>query len=346
MLEENLAYAEGSEICVTFASGMAAIAAACLVTLRSGDEILANDILYGCTYSLLTNWFPRLGIPVRFADLTAPDYERHINAKTRAIYFESPINPNLRLVDMERLKGSVATINAKRSADHKIQLIIDNTFATPFCQRPIEFGIDMVVHSLTKDIAGFGTDMGGAVMTREEFHNPLLLFRKDFGGVLSPKNAWPILVYGLPTLELRMKKQQETALRVARSLEENRHIKSVTYPGLSSFQQSKLARRQMVDFDGNFAPGSMIYFLLKEKGSQPSERFIDKIAKNAYSITLAVSLGQIRTLIENPFSMTHSGLPEAEKKRRGVEPGAIRLSIGLEEAEDIIRDLEMALELA
>ncbi|MBI2082997.1 MAG: aminotransferase class I/II-fold pyridoxal phosphate-dependent enzyme [Deltaproteobacteria bacterium] len=343
MLEENLAFVEGSEVSVAFASGMAAVSAACLVSLKAGDEILANDILYGCTYSLLTNWLPRLGIKVHFADLTREGYEKSITPKTKAIYFESPLNPNLKLVDIGRLRKRVDQVNAKRNEDQKIVLIIDNTFATPFCQRPISLGVDIVVHSLTKDIGGFGTDMGGAVMASEKYHNSLLLFRKDFGAVLSPKNAWPILVYGLPTLGLRMKQQQVTALKVARFLEGNPKVEKVYYPGLPSFPQLALAKKQMIDFDGNFAPGSMIYFLLKGKTEHEAERFIDRIAKDSYSITLAVSLGQVRTLIENPFSMTHSGLPEEEKRKKGVEPNGIRLSIGLEEPEDIISDLKRAL---
>ncbi len=343
MLEENLAYAEGGDIAVAFASGMAAVAAACLVNLRAGDEILANDILYGCTYSLFTNWFPRLGIKVRLADLTRPGWEKAVSPATRVVYFESPVNPNMRLVDIRHLVAAIRKINARRSADHKLLSIIDNTFATPFCQRPLGMGVDMVVHSLTKDIGGFGTDMGGAVITEEKYESPLMLFRKDFGAVLSPKSAWPILVYGLPTLALRMKRQQETALRVARFLEKHPKVEGVFYPGLSSFPQQGLARRQMRCFEGNFAPGSMIYFILHCRDGHSAERFIDRIAREAYAITLAVSLGQIRTLIENPYSMTHSSLPASEKKKEGVDPHGIRLSIGLEEPEDIILDLERGL---
>ena len=343
MLEENLAYAEGSEVCITFASGMAAVAAACLVNVRGGEEILTNDILYGCTYSLFTNWFPRLGIAARIADLTTPGYEARITPDTRAVYFESPVNPNLRLVDIDRLVRLVRRENSRRPPEKRIVTIIDNTFATPFCQRPIGQGIDLVVHSLTKDIGGFGTDMGGAVMAARRYESPLMLFRKDFGAVLSPKSAWPVLVYGLPTLTLRMKRQQETALRVARFLEGHPKVARVFYPGLPSFPQLQLAKKQMRDDEGKFAPGSMIYFLVKCHDKKSAERFIDRIAKQAYAITLAVSLGQIRTLVENPYSMTHSALPAGEKEKKGVDPHGIRLSIGLEHPDDIIADLERAL---
>ena len=344
MLEENLAYAEGGKVCVTFASGMAAVSAACLVSLRTGDEILANDILYGCTYSFFTNWLPRLGIKVRFVDLTRDGYEKQVTAKTRMIYFESPINPNLRLVDIRRLVKKIAKLNSGRRSDFRMVTVIDNTFATPFCQRPLELGVDIVLHSLTKDIGGFGTDMGGAVMTRDtKYESPLLLVRKDFGGVLSPKSAWPILVYGLPTLETRMQRQQETALKVAKFLERHPRIEKTFYPGLRSYPQRELAKKQMRDFDGKFAPGSMIYFILKCGDGHAAERFIDRIAKEAYTVTLAVSLGQIRTLVENPFSMTHSSLPPAEKEKEGINLHGIRLSIGLEHPDDIIADLKRAL---
>ncbi|MBI1909201.1 MAG: aminotransferase class I/II-fold pyridoxal phosphate-dependent enzyme [Deltaproteobacteria bacterium] len=360
LLEENLAYAEGSEIAVTFSSGMAAVSAACCILLKAGDEVLAHEILYGCTYSLLTNWLPRFGIKTRFANLTKDSFEKRITPKTRVVYFETPINPNLQLIDIRKIREVINRANAKRDERERISMVIDNTFATPFCQRPLEMGADIVVHSLTKDIGGFGTDMGGAVMTSEKYESPLFLFRKDFGAVISPKSAWPILVYGLPTLQLRMKKQEETALKIASFLENHPKVARVSYPGLKSFPQYKLAQRQMTDYEGRFAPGSMIYFVLKEKGDSPkggspkggsptkggneaAEKFIDHVARKAYTITLAVSLGQIRTLIENPFSMTHSALPEKEKTKKGIEPGGIRLSIGLEDADDLVLDLKKAL---
>jgi cystathionine beta-lyase/cystathionine gamma-synthase len=167
------------------------------------------------------------------------------------------------------------------------------------------------------------------------------------GGVLSPKNAWPILVYGLPTLAARMTNQQKTALRVAQFLELHPKVARVSYPGLETHPQYQLARRQMTSYDGKFAPGSMLYFVLKGDEKQATEaanRFIDYVADHAYSVTLAVSLGQLRTLIEEPYTMTHSMLPEEVKRRRGMEPGGIRLSVGLEDWHDIIEDLRAAFE--
>jgi cystathionine beta-lyase/cystathionine gamma-synthase len=173
-----------------------------------------------------------------------------------------------------------------------------------------------------------------------------MLFRKDFGGVLAPRSAWAILVYGLPTLPARMVNLQKTALRVAKFLSEHPKVASVGYPGAENFPQKALAHRQMVDPDGKFAPGGMLYFVLKgANGKQTrAEKLVDYIAEHAYTITLAVSLGQIKTLIEHPFSMTHSPLPDEQKRAFGMHPEGIRLSIGLEDWRDIIRDLELALE--
>jgi cystathionine beta-lyase/cystathionine gamma-synthase len=188
--------------------------------------------------------------------------------------------------------------------------------------------------------------MGGAVTAPAEWYNNLMLFRKDFGGVLSPRAAWGILVYGLPTLAARMSNMQKTAQRVAEFLSKHPKVASVRYPGTECFPQKALAHRQMISPDGKFAPGSMIYFVLKAGDSKPSraEKLVDYLAEHAYSITLAVSLGQIKTLIEHPFSMTHSALPDEQKRAFGMHPEGIRISLGLEDWHDIIRDLEIALE--
>ncbi len=346
MLEENLAYAEGGDIAVTFSTGMAAISAALGVTTRSGDEIVAHHTLYGCTYSLLTSWLPRFGVQTRFADLRNEDsFKEALTPRTRVVYFETPVNPTLDLIDIAGVRRWMNEAGDGRESKDRPVMVVDNTFATPYCQRPLSLGADLVAHSLTKNIGGFGTDMGGAVIGSHQHHTALLMFRKDFGGVLSPKSAWPILVYGLPTLATRLVNQQKTALRVAQFLEQHPKVSRVNYPGLESFPQSELARRQMTSYDGKFAPGSMLYFVLKgdeKSATAAADRFIDYIANRAYSVTLAVSLGQIRTLIEEPYSMTHSALPDEVKRSRGLEPGGIRLSIGLEDWHDIIEDLSVA----
>jgi cystathionine beta-lyase/cystathionine gamma-synthase len=349
MLEENLACAEGGDIAVTFASGMAAISAVLGILTGTGSEVLAHKTLYGCTYSLLTNWYPRLKIPARFVDFTDPDeVRRSITRATRVVYMESPVNPTLRLIDLAAIAKIVKEANTSRSQEDRIYTVVDSTFATPFCQRPLSLGVDFVVHSLTKAIGGFGTDIGGVVIGPQWSKDMLMLYRKDFGGVLSAKSAWPVLVQGLPSLALRMRRMQETAATVTRFLESQPDIDRVSFPGSPLFGQYDLARKQMRDYEGNFAPGSMIYFVMKGEDPHDSlvraERFINHIATNAYCITLAVSLGNIRTLIEHPGSMTHSAIPADEQITKGLDPGGIRLAIGLENADDIIRDLRTSLE--
>lgn len=349
MLQKALAVAEQGECAVTYATGMAAVHAALTFALEAGSEIIAHRTLYGCTYSLLTTWMPKFGIKVHFTDLRDPQsIVPLINERTRIVYLESPVNPSLELVDLRAVAEIVRATNEGRAEPNRILSVIDNTFCTPWAQRPITMGIDLVVHSLTKGISGFGIEMGGAVITRKEFFSQLILHRKDFGGNLAPATAWSILVHGLPTLSLRIPRQQENAYKIAKFLESHPLVEVVRYPGLSSFPQYDVARRQMVDYYGEFAPGFMLYFVLK--GASPEEsrtrgnRMMNAIAENAYAVTLAVSLGQIRTLIEHPGSMTHASYSAQEQVARGIDPGGIRLAVGIEHPDDIIRDLESALE--
>jgi cystathionine beta-lyase/cystathionine gamma-synthase len=338
LLESQIASMEGADACLTFASGMAAVSAALGCLLQSGDEVVAHTLLYGCTHSLFTNWYPKLGIKVRRVDFTdAKAVARAVNSRTRALYFESPVNPTLDLVDLRAISDLAAKAN--RGRKRRVYTVIDNTFATPFGQRPIEHGIDVTLHSLTKNIGGFGTEVGGAVCCSKDVFPRLASYRKDFGGILSPKAAWAILVYGVPTIPLRIKRQQYSALHVARYLQNHPLVAMVRYPGLDSFPQHALALRQMRDFDGGFAPGNMIYFKLDERKID-AVKFVDHVAQNAYCVTLAVSLGHTKTLIELPSGMTHSAYAGSGpmKENRGV-----RLSIGLESPVDIIKDLDASL---
>lgn len=341
LLEDALAHAEHGDIGVCFGSGMGAVSAALGVLVKSGDEVISHPTIYGCTYSLLTSWYPRLGITVKWVDLTDPGaLKKAITPKTRVVYFETPANPTLQLIDIRAVTNVVKQVSRRNKS--RPQVVVDNTFATPYGQRPLTLGADLVVHSLTKGLGGFGADMGGAVITRKEFWHDLLLYRKDFGAVLSPKAAWPILVYGLPSLALRVKAQQASALAVAQFLEKHQQVKWVRYPGLGSFPDRALARRQMVDETGTFAPGTLITFEL-QGGRRAAARFLDRLAKHAYSVTLAVSLGQVRTLIEAPSLMTHAAFPRIAQAAHGMDAGMIRLSLGLEDVQDIIQDLEHAL---
>ncbi|MDQ7006331.1 MAG: aminotransferase class I/II-fold pyridoxal phosphate-dependent enzyme [Acidobacteriota bacterium] len=347
MLEDHLAMAEGGEIAICFSTGMAAIAAAFGVLTRAGQHFVAHQTLYGCTYSLLTSWLPRFGIEGSYVDLTDLEaLDRSIRPGTRIVYFETPTNPTLEIIDIQAVCAVVKKHNARREEADKIHVVVDNTFASPAQQRPLEYGADLVVASLTKNIGGFGTDMGGVVIGSLKYETDLILYRKDFGGALAPKTAWPILVYGLPTLDLRLGRQAKTARKVAAFLADHPLVDKVHYPGREDFPWREVAERQMRNFDGEFAPGIMIYF---ELAGDPDQRFergralVDDIAANAYTLTLAVSLGQLRTLIEMPSAMTHSVLPSEVQCGGGIDPGGIRLSIGIEDAQDIIRDLGEAL---
>lgn len=350
MLEENLAYVEKGETAISFSSGMGAISAVLGILTKSDDQIITHNTLYGCTISLFNNWYPKYNIKVTPIDLTqTKNILNTVTEKTRVIYFETPANPNLDIVDIGAIAEIVKEINKTREESQQIKIVVDNTFSTPFCQRPIELGADFVVHSLTKGIGGFGTDMGGVVIGKKKYRDLLLLYRKDFGAVLNTKSAWAILTYGLPTLALRQRHQIKSAWRIAEYLNAHPKVDFVNYPGLPSFKGYEIAKKQMVDFNGNFAPGSLIYFVLK--GNTPAEtkelggKFMDHVADNAYTMTLAVSLGHTRTLIEHPASMTHSVVPADKLCERGIDAGGVRLAIGLENTDDILLDLDESLKV-
>jgi cystathionine beta-lyase/cystathionine gamma-synthase len=276
------------------------------------------------------------------------EVKKHINERTRIVYFETPVNPTLELIDIRKVDEIVKEANKHRSAKRQIYVVVDNTFASPFCQRPLELGADFVASSLTKFLCGFGTDMGGVVVGPRWSYDQIMLYRKDFGGTLAAKSAWPIMVYGLPSLPIRMNQQMASALEIATFLENDPRVANVHYPGLPSFPQYELAQQQMRDYDGNFAPGSLLYFTLNgkspKKRHEKGVRFINHLAKHAYTITLAVSLGHIRTLVEHPSSMTHSAIPLVQQMKNGIDPGGIRLSVGLEKVEDILYDISQALD--
>lgn len=350
ILEENLAYLERGESSVTFSTGMGAISAVLGILTKTGDEIVAHKTLYGCTYSLMVNWLPRYNINTRFADFTnLEELKNTITNKTRVLYLESPANPNLDLIDIKSIRELVDEINSNRRENELIRIVVDNTFATPYCQRPIELGADFSVNSLTKGLGGFGTDMGGVVTGRKSFRDLLLLYRKDFGAVLHSKAAWNVLTYGLATLPIRIKQQMKSAMRVAEYLSSNPKVECVKYPGLPSHPGYELAKKQMVDFNGNFAPGTLIYFVLKgntpEESKENGRRFINYVASKAYTMTLAVSLGHTRTLIEHPASMTHSMIPADKLVETGIDPGGVRLAIGIEDVNDILMDLDECLKI-
>jgi methionine-gamma-lyase len=345
MLEDQLAQMELGECAVSFASGMGAISSTLMALLQTSQKVVAHRTLYGCTYSLLTSWLPRLGIQSEMMDINdTPALEKQLqDPKTRVIYFESLSNPILEIVDLEKVVALVKKANASRSADNKIYTVVDNTFATPWALRPIQWGIDFVIQSLTKNISGFGTEMGGAVIARKEFETTLRVARKDFGAIIHPYSAWHILVYGISTQALRFEQQQRTAMKIAEFLEKNPKVEKVTYPGLASHPQAGLMKKYLLSPEEEFSPGTMISFQLK--GTMDTcQKFVNDIAAHAYSITLAVSLGLNKTLIEVPGFMTHSAIPSDKQQEYGIDPRAIRLSVGLENSKDLIKDLQTALD--
>ena len=334
-LAEKLAALEGYNLqqqgqAVTaeiFSSGMAAISAALLGVAQAGDHVIAQSVLYGSTDHLVAELMPQYGIgtsrvPGLATEALIRELEAHPN--TTAVYLETPANPTMSLVDI--------AATAEIAHAHNARLIVDNTFATPALQRPLELGADVVVHSATKYISGHGTIIGGAVVSRdlalmEEKIVPMIRY---LGGVPSPFDCW-LTNLGLKTLPLRMERHCANAMQVARFLEEHEGVTAVHYPGLESFPQHDLAQRQMDDF------GAMIAFEVADYDA--ATRLLDRVRL----CTLAVSLGNLDTLIEHPASMTHSGVDPEIRRQTGISDGLIRLSVGLEAAEDIVADLEQAL---
>ena len=326
VLEQKLATLETGEAALATASGMGAISTALLTALADGGHVVAMETLYSATYNLLNEEFPRMGIETTFVDATDPNkVESAIRPDTKVIYLESPTNPLLKLVDL----AACADI----AKAHKITSIIDNTFATACSQQPIALGIDVVLHSMTKYLSGNGAVIAGAIVGEKEF---IVRAQKgalrNFGAVISPFNAWLTLL-GIPTLPLRFTRHCENALQIAVFLETHPAVAWVRYPGLPSHPQHHLAKRQMNGF------GGMITIELKG-GRAAGEKLVNELQ----ICTLAVSLGDVRTLVCHPASTTHSHVPMEVRQQTGITDGLVRFSIGLEDAEDIIADLEQALE--
>ena len=325
VLEAKIAALEGSEDALATASGMAAISTALLTLLEHGDHVVAMDSLYSASHNLLNEDLPRMGIETTFVDGTdANEIEQAIQANTKAVYIESPANPTLKLVDIRAY--------AEIARSYSITTIIDNTFASPCGQQPIALGIDVVLHSMTKYLSGNGTVIAGAIAASARFvERAKTQVLRNFGGVISPFNAW-LTLHGIATLPLRFARHCENAYQVATFLENHPAIEWVRYPGLPSHPQHQLAKRQMQCF------GGMIAFELKD-GVEAGKRLVNRVEV----CSLAVSLGDVRTLVYHPASTTHLHIPAEVRKRSGISDGLVRLSVGLEDAEDIIADLAQAL---
>lgn len=326
VLERKLANLESAEAAVAMASGMGAITAAIWSMVQSGDEIVADTTLYGCTYAYFTHGLSRFGVKVSFVDMTQPEQlVQAITPETKLVYFETPCNPNMRVIDIARI--------SEIAHGFGLPVMVDNTYCTPMLQRPLELGADIVVHSATKYLGGHGDLLAGVAMgSSDAMERVRMVGVKDMtGAVMSPLDAFLVL-RGLKTLELRMERHCSSAMEIARRLQQHPAVSNVIYPGLPGFPQYEVAQRQMSAF------GGMIAFEVRG-GAAAGTKFLDALEL----AICAVSLGDGETLVQHPASMTHSAYTPEERAAHGISDGLIRLSVGLENVEDIWSDLDQAL---
>lgn len=323
-LEEALAELEGGEAALALASGMAAVSSLLFTALEPGDHVVAPAALYATTASLLDGILERHGVSVTYVDGTDPRaFEDAVRPETRVLWVESPANPTLDLVDLE----AVARLGRERG----LLTVADNTFATPVNQRPLETGMDVVVHSATKYLGGHGDVVAGALIgphvLMERVRRETL---KHLGGVVAPDSAWLVL-RGLRTLPVRIERHNRSALAVAERLEDHPRVTRVHYPGLPSHPQHELAERQMAGF------GGMVAF--EVDGLEAARRMLDRLEL----CRLAVSLGDVATLVQHSASMTHASVPADRRRAAGIRDGLLRMSVGLERPEDVLQDIDRAL---
>ena len=328
VLENKIAVLEEGEAGVAMSSGMGAISSTLWTVLKAGDHIVTDKTLYGCTFALMNHGLTRFGVEVTFVDTSNLDEVKNAMKKnTRVVYLETPANPNLKIVDLEGV-CKVAHTNPNTL------VIVDNTFATPYMQKPLKLGVDIVVHSATKYLNGHGDVIAGLVVTKQELADQIrFVGLKDMtGAVLGPQEAYYI-IRGLKTFEIRMERHCKNARTIVDFLNKHPKVEKVYYPGLETHPGYEIAKKQMKDF------GAMISFELKG-GFEAGKTLLN----NLKLCSLAVSLGDTETLIQHPASMTHSPYTKEEREVAGITDGLVRLSVGLENVEDIIADLEYGLE--
>lgn len=328
LFEQRMAALENGAGAVAFSSGMAAISSVLFSFLQPGDNVLVHKTLYGSSYSVVTKVLPKYDIGFRIGDLERVDeISSMVDEHTKVIYFETPSNPNLSIVDIRRVVAF--------AGERGIKVVIDNTFATPYFQRPLELGVDVVVHSATKYICGHGDVVAGVAVARDPDYVMSLKFdyMAEFGGVCSPFNAW-LLLRGLKTLSLRMRQHEKNSMAVARYLEQHPRVTQVFHPGLESFPGHKTAAGQMSGF------GGIVSFEV-EGGLEAAKRVVN----NLELFQLAVSLGDCETLVQLPAAMTHRGYDRERLKEFGLTESMIRISVGLEDIGDILAELERILGL-
>jgi cystathionine gamma-lyase len=324
-LEEKLALLENGHDCTCYSTGMAAIQAVLQACLSAGDHAVISDVAYGGTYRLCTKVYQRFGVSFTFADSADPRaVKAAVQDNTRLVLTETPANPTLKLTDIQ----AVSDIARASGIPHAV----DNTFLSPYYQRPLELGADISIHSTTKYFDGHNATVGGAVIAKsEELDESIRFIQNASGVIMSPWVAW-LTLQGVKTLSVRMDRQSANAQTIAEFLENHSKVVAVAYPGLPSFGQHELAKKQSTGF------GGMLWFEVKG-GVEAGKVLMDSVQLCA----LAENLGSVETLITHPVTMTHADVEEAERKRVGITDGLVRLSVGLEDVEDLIADLDQAL---
>ncbi|MCH9675678.1 MAG: PLP-dependent aspartate aminotransferase family protein [Gammaproteobacteria bacterium] len=326
VLEKKLAALEGGHDCCAFGTGMAGIHATMMAMLNAGDHAIISDVAYGGTYRLCTKIFSRFGIEFTFADTSDTNaVSAAVRENTKLILTETPANPTLKLTDIEAVSAIAKS--------HGIPHAVDNTFLTPYYQRPLELGADFSIHSTTKYMDGHNATVGGAVVSATaELDEAVRFVQNATGSIMSPQVAW-LTLQGCKTLSVRMDRQCANAMAIAEFLEAHPKVEQVAYPGLASFTQHELAKRQASGF------GAMVWFEVKG-GLTAGKTLMDSVSL----WTLAENLGSVESLVTHPVTMTHADVEPEERARVGIIDGLVRLSVGLESVNDLIGDLEQALE--
>lgn len=329
MFEQRLASLEGAEDCLATASGMAAIMATCLATLRAGDHVACADNVFGATIQLFTNLLSRFDIGVSYVDATnIAAWRAAATPRTRLLYCETPSNPLMELVDLQQFGALGREIGALS--------VVDNCFCTPALQRPFEFGVDVVIHSATKYLDGQGRVLGGAVLGSKTFiREQLLPVLRSSGPSLSPFNAW-VLLKGLETLAIRMRAQSDSAHQLAQWLERRAEVARVYFPGLASHPQAALAKRQQSQ------AGAVVAFEIKSE-SEPHRERAWRVIDSVRMMSITANLGDTRSTITHPATTTHGRLAPEDRERAGISEALIRVAVGLESIDDLKHDLEQAL---
>ncbi len=322
---DRVAALEGAEEGFSTASGMSAVFASFMALLKQGDHLLSCNSIFGSTHTVITKILPKYGISYTYVSAEKPeDWEAAIQPNTRMLYLETPTNPGLDIIDLE--------FAAALCKKHKVLLNVDNCFATPVSQRPIDFGADLVVHSATKWIDGQGRVLGGVIVGKKELIKEIFLFCRSTGPSLSPFNAW-LLSKSIETLDVRMERHARNAMFLAKELEGHEKLSSLRYPHLRSHPQYEIAIRQMRD------GGGIVCFELKG-GLEAGKTFLN----NLKMLSLTANLGDTKSIASHPASTTHAKLTEEERKAVNITPGLIRISVGLEHQEDILDDIKQALD--